>query len=164
MTRRRKVFFISLAVFIASFFLPAVRIPYEHLHGYECALYTIIMPWQKDGLLNLSARPVEYVAFLLSGIINPLFVTAVVLFQKGYWVGKLLRMVVIGLFPSCWIFFWPGEFRPSVGYFLWTAAMLVALFAVSPKRQADSVQTRKYRARKTERSFGFHNVHASGSN
>lgn len=144
MIRRRKIFFIALAVFIASFLITAVQISFLgfNVPGYVCALGTLVSPWQKSNLVDLSSKPVEYFSVLLSGIINPLFVTAIALLQtaRGYQAGKQLRKIVIGLFPVCWIYFWHAGLYPHVGYFLWTAAMLVALFAASPKTQTDPVQ------------------------
>ena len=146
MTRRRMVFFGSLAVFMASFFVTAVHstdIFHFSVPGYLVALSTLLSPWgNDDSMQDLSRNATAYLSFLLSGIINPLFLVALALLhtRRMKQLGKLLRIIVIGLFPACWIYFWQDGMRPSAGYFLWTIAMLVALFAISPKGHADSVE------------------------
>jgi hypothetical protein len=140
MPRNRKIFFIALVVFIASFFLTAVHAADFFgfsAPGYLCAFSTLFSPWSKDGLQDLSTKPVEYLAFVLSGIINPLFIATIALLQTGNRPqrGKWLRVIVVGLLPACWLYFLQAGFRPDIGCFLWVAAMLVALFAASPERQ-----------------------------
>jgi hypothetical protein len=140
------VFLIALVAFIAAFFLPGVQTNdgfHTNIPGYFCALSSLFSPLGKDGLIDLSTKPVEYFATLFSGIINPLFIAAVAFLQikPNYRLGKHLRAIVIGLLPACWLYFWQANFYPHVGYFLWTAAMLVALFAPSPeKHKADRVE------------------------
>jgi hypothetical protein len=39
-----------------------------------------------------------------------------------------LRIVLIFMFTACWIVFYYEHLHPRLGYFLWTAAMLLVLF------------------------------------
>ena len=146
MTRRRAVFFSALAAFIASFFVTAVRASFFRVDipSYVCA-FMFFSPWTRENIQNIGTNPAEYFAALSSGIINPFFVAAIVLLQKRQKLrlGKLLRGTVIALFPACWISFWLTDSRPDVGYFLWTAAMLVLLFMPrisNEKRKSDTAQ------------------------
>jgi hypothetical protein len=158
MTRSQKILFIALAAFIGSFFLTAVRtadVLHLDIPGYFCALSTFFSPWSKDGLQDLSTKPVEYFAGLFSGLINPLFLAAIVMLQrkKTQRLGKKLRVIVLLMLPSCWLYFLEARMYPNVGYFLWIGAMLTALFATSFSRgrhMADPAQSKKNRPEKLQ--------------
>lgn len=99
--------------------------------GFLCAYMTIVLPWTSDGLRMLRHEPVDYFAILLSGWINPVFLIAFVLLliNPGNRVAGILRIVLIFMFAACWIVFYYEHLHPRAGYFIWTAAMLLVLFA-----------------------------------
>ena len=136
MEKSEKVLLIALLIFTVSFFLPAIRISGgspQTIAGYRCAHFTLVYPWTSDGMKELSSTPVEYFAILLSGWINPLFLISTLLLRRKN-VGKLtrtLRIVVICLFPACWVVFATEHVSPSIAYFIWKAAMVTALFSGS---------------------------------
>jgi len=99
--------------------------------GYLCAYMTIVLPWTSDGMRMLRHEPVDYFAILLSGWINPVFLITFILLlinPRNRSAG-ILRIVLILMFAACWIVFYYEHLHPRLGYFLWTAAMLLSLFA-----------------------------------
>ena len=108
--------------------------------GYLCAYMTMVLPWTSDGVRMLQHEPVDYFAILISGWINPVFLITFVLLMINprNRVAGILRIVLIFMFAACWIVFYYEHLRPRLGYFVWTAAMLLALFAgkLFPGRRA----------------------------
>jgi hypothetical protein len=145
MKMSRVVFFIGLLLYIGSFFLTAVigvkevsgSLVASGFSGYTCALTTLLSPWGHEGWEALRDTPLEYFPILFSGWINPVFlITAIALLVKPNGrPGALLRIVVIVMFPACWIVFYQMNLRPRAGYFLWTAAMLLVLFSTMFSRE-----------------------------
>ena len=136
MERSEQVLLIALLIFTISFFLPAIWIPHVTPHtatGYWCAYVTLVFPWNSDGLKELSSAPVEYFAVLLSGWINPLFLISTFLSrrEKTRKLSRTLRTVVLCLLPACWVVFATEHVYPFIAYFIWTAAMITALFSGS---------------------------------
>jgi hypothetical protein len=138
MTRKQKIFFIALGAFIISCLLPAIRMPAFDLNlpGYVCAWSALVAPWDKEGGKELVSKSGAYFAVLCSGLINPLFLAAIAMLRrkKTERFGKSLRIAVLCLLPACWLYFWVEKMYPHVGYFLWVAAIVVALFSSSPNR------------------------------
>jgi hypothetical protein len=130
------LFLAGMTVFVVSFFLIAVRETGatqsgSGMRGYTCAYVALLSPWGSDGLRMLREGPVDYFAILFSGWINPVFlITVVVLLirPRGSLAG-VLRGVLLVMFLACWIVFYKEHLHPRAGYFLWTAAMLMVLFA-----------------------------------
>jgi len=90
------------------------------------------------------ARPLEYVAFLISGWINPLFVIATILASSArrQLLARVLRSIVVVMIPFCWIVFYYDNLYPREGHFLWIAGMLLVLFADRlAGRDEDSART-----------------------
>jgi hypothetical protein len=142
MEKSRKVLLVAMIIFVGSFFLPAIWLSHatpSTLEGYWCAYVSIAYPWTHDGLKDLGSGQVQYVAILLSGWINPLFLITMVLFlrEKTGKLGRTLRTVVLFLLPACWVVFFLEHVYPFVGYFVWTGAMLVALFSNSISARSD---------------------------
>ena len=136
MQKSEKVLLGALIVFSVSFFLPAIWIPHVTLHtatGYWCAYVTLISPWTADGLKDLPTAPVKYFSILLSGWINPLFLISTVLSRRegARRLSRTLRTVALFLMPACWIVFFTQNVYPFVGYFIWTTAIIAALFSTS---------------------------------
>jgi hypothetical protein len=99
--------------------------------GFLCAYVTVVLPWTSDGMRMLLHEPVDYFAYLLSGWINPVFLITFVLLliNPRNRVAGILRIVLIFMFAACWIVFYYEHLHPRAGYFIWTAAMLLAVFA-----------------------------------
>jgi len=136
MEKSEKVLLLALVIFAVSFFLPAIWIPHVTPHtetGYWCAYVTLVSPWTHDGVRDLRAEPVQYFATLLSGWINPLFLIGMIFSRRENTrkLSRLLRTVVLCLFPACWIVFGTEHVYPFIAYFIWTAAMITALFSGS---------------------------------
>jgi hypothetical protein len=136
MEKSEKVLLIALLIFAISFFLPAIWMPHITPHtqtGYWCAYFTLVSPWGADGLKELSSAPVEYFAILLSGWINPLFLITMLISRRERTrkLSRILRTVVICLFPACWVVFAMEHVSPYIAYFIWKAAMVAALYSGS---------------------------------
>lgn len=136
MQRSEKILLVALIVFAVSFFFPAIWVPHVTPHtatGYWCAWVTLVSPWTADGLKDLPTAPVKYFSILLSGWINPLFLISVALSlrERTRRPSRMLRTVALFLMPVCWIVFFTQNVYPFVGYFIWTAAMIAALFSSS---------------------------------
>ncbi len=132
----RILILLGLVLFVASFFLVAVREAgatqgEAGIRGYTCAYVALLAPWGSDGLRLLRQGPVDYFAILFSGWINPVFLiaaVAVLIRPQGRFAG-VLRMVLLVMFVAPWIVFYKEHLHPREGYFLWTAAMLLVLFS-----------------------------------
>jgi hypothetical protein len=132
-----------MVFFVVSFFGTAVinrsnTLTGMAFPGYFCAEMALLSPWDTDGLKLLQDQHVlRYIALLLSGLINPVFLATVWLLQKERTgkLGSILRVVLLCMLPSCWLVFSYQGMRPFVGYYLWTTSMLVALFSNSFSKQ-----------------------------
>jgi hypothetical protein len=132
----RVVLLTGMVLYIGSFFLIAIKDAQASpsasgYAGYWCAYVTLLSPWGHGGWSMLSEEPVNYFAVLLSGWINPLFLATVVLvlLKPNGRLAATLRVVVLFMFGACWVVFYKEHLRPQAGYFLWTAAMLLAVFS-----------------------------------
>jgi len=134
----RIVLLLATLLYIASFFMVAVTVP-DPLAGYDCAYTALVLPWSSDGLKTLRDAPIDYFSILLSGLINPVFiVTLILLWRKPRGRARaILRVVLVLMFGACWVVFNRMHIQPRAGYFLWTGAMLVALFSglLIPEKQ-----------------------------
>ena len=136
MKKSKIILVVALLAFIGSFFVTAVNNANGARNdsgppGYVCAFMALIFLWGDIGLKMLDNRPMEFFSTLLSGWINPVFLITVFLLQikrTMQW-GRVLRVVLLLMLPSCWIAFDYDHLRPRYGYFLWTVAMVMALFA-----------------------------------
>jgi 4-amino-4-deoxy-L-arabinose transferase-like glycosyltransferase len=113
--------------------------------GYWCAYVTLFLPWSRDGLNSLHEWPLLYFAILLSGWITPMFLLTLgfLLKKSTHNTGQTLRIVLLLMLPACWIVFSQEHLRPRYGYYLWTAAMLLALFASSLSNQPGDSETQR---------------------
>lgn len=132
----RVVLLIAMVLYVASFFLTAVKESSASpgasgYTGYLCAYLTLLTPWGHDGMRMLREGPVDYFAILFSGWINPVFLITLVLLLRrpNRPVGAILRIVLLFMFVAPWIVFHKEHLYPVAGYFLWTAAMLLAIFS-----------------------------------
>ena len=136
MKRRRIVLVAAMVLYVASFFVGAVidtpgSSSASRISGYDCAYLTLLFPWTRDALRSVQDHPLQYMGMLLSGWINPMFLVTMgfLLKRRTGHVGETLRIVLLLMFPACWLVFSEVHMRPTYGYFLWTIAMLLALFS-----------------------------------
>jgi hypothetical protein len=136
--RNRIVLVVAMVLFVGSFFGTAAvfrstLFTGAEVSGFACAEMTVLMPWSDDGSKLLHEYPPGYIATLLSGWINLIFLIAVVLLfrDRARRLANVLRIALLFMLPACWIVFSYQNLRPGYAYFLWTAAMLLALFSSS---------------------------------
>jgi len=126
----RKLFFAGVAIYLASFLLPAVgdNIPTSHqIPGYYGAWFSLTYPWGRDSESLLAN---QHLSLLDGGWINPAFLAAPVLqlYRHRAVLALAFRFVTIALIPSCWLFFYYQRMRPRESCILWIIGMLRVLF------------------------------------
>jgi hypothetical protein len=108
------------------------------LSGFFCAAYSVWIPFNEVRLqllrgLPLDLKLVEFVSLLVSGLVNPVFLTTVflILIDSRRRMVVVLRLVIVGMIPFSWLFFAtsPQQISPREGHALWVAGMLLVLFA-----------------------------------
>jgi hypothetical protein len=106
------------------------------LRGYFCAGLALIHPFSKDGRSLFHEKPIGCLAFLGSGLINPVFLTTFFLhlFRVSPRVHVVLRNLAILMIPPCWIVFRYERFYPREGYVPWVVGMLLRLVAMSDSK------------------------------
>jgi hypothetical protein len=136
--RSRIVMAVAMALFVGSFFGTAVVcrsafISSTAVPGFLCAETAAFMPWSDDGMKLLHEYPLGFIATVLSGWINLIFlITVVLLFRdRARKLANVLRTALLFMLPACWIVFSYENLRPGYAYFLWVAAMLLAVFSSS---------------------------------
>lgn len=142
----RTLLLLGLALFVASFFLTAVRNAGSATAGgpgYLAAYITLTLPWTRDGWNTLHSDPVDYFSVLFSGWINPLFLITLLVrwLRPQARLGWILGAILLLMFPACWIVFSKVQLRPAAGYFLWTGAMVLALFSKALVRNTQERRT-----------------------
>jgi hypothetical protein len=130
----RILIFIALALYAASFFFTGVSDDGPRrggIPGYECATITLLSPWGSEGLKMVRDSPLDFFPVLISGWINPVFIVTLIalLVRPAGRFGGILRIVLLLMLPACWIVFHRAHIHPRAGYYLWTGAMLLALFS-----------------------------------
>ena len=128
--------FLGPALYATSFFLIAVASADAYgdpLRGYHCAWFALGLPWGENlfghqGLFE--HRKLDYLAVLLSGWINPLFIMAALFAPRASSgrVSLILAMVPLAMIPFCWVVFYYHDFYPREGHVVWIAAMLLVLY------------------------------------
>jgi hypothetical protein len=136
-TLSKRILVGGLVSYAVSFALYAVMMSGESkgLLGFACAYLSLVygVSGTVKGFLARPFLPSEaflWISLLLSGLINPFFLSALITqrrntLQRAF---KVLRIITLSLFPLCWIFFVGDHVMPREGYFVWVSAMLLALF------------------------------------
>jgi hypothetical protein len=128
--KRNKVLWIGLSLYVVSFFLIAVKGYFVTIgmHGFDCALNTLIGPWERDATFDGHSN---FLAYLISGWINPVFLITAVLISLGrlHRVMTVLRIAVLLMIPFCWVVFHYEMVYPREGHFVWIIGMLLVLFS-----------------------------------
>lgn len=142
MRRNHIVLAAAMAIFVGSFFVTAIRVGggriSPSIHGYDCAYMTLFAPWTHNSLTSFHEEPLTYFGILLSGWITPVFLITIGLLLKKstHHAGQILRVVLLLMLPACWIVFYQEHAQPGFGYFLWTGAMMLAVFSDSFERKS----------------------------
>jgi hypothetical protein len=124
------IYSVSFALFWGSCRVPGCG----PSRGYLAAFFALVLPLKENpfsvGWL-FHDMIFEYVALLISGWINPLFliILALMLPARHQRAVAILRIVLLLMIPFCWVVFYHYGFYPREGYFLWLFGMLLALFS-----------------------------------
>ena len=133
MVKRTLLVLIGLALYGASFALPAVssKNAIGAVPGYLCAWVTLMVPWGHDGMNVLHDTPLVYFAILLSGWTNPVFLIATALMFTKRWQGvaSVFRVLCVVLIPFSWYVLYQQKLIPRPGHYLWIAGMLLVLLS-----------------------------------
>jgi hypothetical protein len=104
----------------------------------------------------LTDAPIENVSIAISGWINPVFFLAV-LFQvigKTLELTRILRNVILLMFPFCWIVFLHRHVYPREGYFLWIGGMLLVLFSSELENRRSATECVELKIRRKSLCLG----------
>ncbi|MGA9570009.1 MAG: hypothetical protein WBS17_07975 [Candidatus Acidiferrales bacterium] len=139
MKQTSKLFWTALLLYAASFFLLSTwsNPPMDgRMPGFLCAFFAFVYPLTeaRDVLfrnIRPTLEPLPFLSLLVSGWINPVFALTMFLelSEQHERTASILKTVLLVMMPFTIIFFatFHGEY-PREGYFIWLAAMLLALF------------------------------------
>lgn len=134
----------GLALFVAAFFLPAVRNGEAGpgsgpILGWVCAMFagaasaSIAHPvsaWQGKDLAGA-------LCLMLSGWVNPLVLIYLLLslWSKLVRARRIVAVAILICLVAAWVFFAKAPMVPLIGHFLWVGGALLILFGeVVPRR------------------------------
>ncbi len=134
MVKRNVLLAFALALYAASFALPAIASSNAAggaVRGYLCAWITLIVPWGHDGMNVLHDTPFVYFAILISGLINPVFLITTALQVPKPWqkLAAIFRTLLLVMIPFSWYVLYQQKLIPREGHYLWVASMLLVLFS-----------------------------------
>ena len=104
--------------------------------GYLAAVFAILMPLENHPFRSdwlFEHERFDYIALLISGWINPVFLLTVILaiLRRSRRTVAVLRILVILMIPFCWVVFYENpKFYPREGHFFWIFGMVLALFSI----------------------------------
>ena len=103
--------------------------------GYLAAFFAFVLPLKENpfsGAWLFRDMIFEYVALLISGWINPLFliILALTLAGRHKLAVAILRIVLLLMIPFCWVVFYNNGFYPREGHFFWLFGMVLTLFSM----------------------------------
>ena len=137
MKRHSQLLWIGLFIYALSFFLASAG-PFDAskpLRGYFCASVTLLFSWEEaklwvHGVPSIN-NPLEYIAVLVSGWINAIFLVALLgtSLRPSSSSFTLARIMLILVIPSCWLVFYYQQLYPREGHFLWIVGMFMVLFS-----------------------------------
>jgi hypothetical protein len=127
----------GLAIFVAAFFLPAVRSPGTGsgsgpMLGWMCAL---VAASATGGIFHASAATIQgkdvlgIVCLILSGWVNPLVVLYLVfsIWSSLVRIHRALAAAILICLVATWVFLFKAPMIPLVGHFLWVAGAFLIL-------------------------------------
>lgn len=144
MPPKRTFLWVGVGIYALSFSLVAgaERWPgRELMRGYWAAVVSVWVPLVYNPFRSawlFDSRKFAYVALLISGWINPLFLVtlALALLRRHRLTVSVLRIILLLMFPFCWVEFAFSNFYPREGYFLWLLGMLLVLFSFEFRTRA----------------------------
>jgi hypothetical protein len=132
---QRHLFALGLVLYVVSFFLfatgagPSGSAP---MRGYLCALYSLVVPLK--GPWTGGIMPFLCPLLLVSGLINPVFLSSLIVPRKDR--GRtfaILRIVITLMFGATvgvlLILVLIERSHPREGYFLWILGILLTLYS-----------------------------------
>jgi hypothetical protein len=136
-SRQKALFRAGLLIYSISFalFWGGCRLPgCGPSRGYLAAFFAFVLPLKENPFSVpwlFHDMIFEYVALVISGWINPVFLIVVALMLRGRYqrTEAILRIILLLMVPFCWAVFYDYGFYPREGYFLWLFGMLLALFS-----------------------------------
>lgn len=139
MSQERTLLWVGLLIYTLSFalFWGGCHVPgCGPSRGYFAAFFSLVLPLKENpfsGRWLFHDMVFEYVALLISGWIKPVFLIVVALMLRGRYQRTVatLRIIVLLMFPFCWVVFYHYGFYPREGYFLWLLGMVLVLFSSS---------------------------------
>lgn len=134
MTRQLRIFWWGILIYAVSFFLVAAQFGPTPWFGFLAAIYAFWLPWGDSWVVihfGLFHSYFKWVALVISGWINPVFIVAAFLDLSGQYprTTAVLRIVIPTMIPFCWFFFACVLMIPREGHFAWVAGMLMVLFS-----------------------------------
>jgi hypothetical protein len=129
---------VGLVLYVFSFFFVATGVSrgvMGRLMGYECAYLAVESsltenPFSPNSSFAATSAPVfVYLSTLISGLINPVFLTYVTLtsLKRAPRAARALRFALLAMIPFCWVVFYFLEVYPREGHVLWVMGMLLVL-------------------------------------
>jgi hypothetical protein len=135
LNRKRTLFWLGLLIYTASFALVALVDRDSGgglIRGFRATVLSIVIPlaWHPfQSAWPFHDMKFEYFALLISGLINPLFLTTLIL-TRNRRAFIVLRIFLLLMFPFCWVVFYSHPLHPREGYFLWFLGMVLTLFSM----------------------------------
>ncbi len=126
----------GVALYVLSFFLYAVgsQPPEAPARGWLCAVEAFVLPlyYILGGLFTgegpFVQRPVGWVAALVTGWINPLFlVTLACLVRDRRDLVGSLRIALLLMILCCGVVFYAFELQPLEGFLFWVLGMVLVV-------------------------------------
>jgi hypothetical protein len=137
--RPNYISWIGFLVYFLSFLLPTVRYGVtgsNSVLGIECAWVALEVPLSDFRNLVLRGSqpdfsPLESICLFISGLINPVFISALILgeFRRHNRLASRLRIAVVLMVPFSWFFFYLIHDRPLAGHYVWIAGILLTIFS-----------------------------------
>jgi|SRR5579864_4373005 len=135
MPQKRALLWAGLLIYAASFALFAFAGGGGRpIRGYGAAYLALLIPLSENPFSAQSLfhdQIFDYVALLISGWINPLFLITVtlVVLRRCQRAVAIMRITVLLMIPFCWVVFHFEHFYPREGHFLWLVGMVLTLFS-----------------------------------
>lgn len=133
MLRRNLLMLVGLALYATSFVLPAISSSSAAggaVRGYLCAWITLTVPWGHDGMNVFHDKPFVYIAILVSGLTNLVFlITAALMLMNRRQLAAIFRVLLLVMLPCSWFILYQLKFVPREGHYLWILSMLLVVFS-----------------------------------
>ena len=124
MNTSQKIGLAAVAVFVASYFMPA----FDTLPGFACFLQCWDTMWHFDP--SDLGNWFYYSGFVLSNILLPILVIGLFVSHKGWRIRRIVSIVML-LQTASWsvLEFSAGSSSIKIGYYVWLEAYVLLFFA-----------------------------------